>query len=88
VNIPEALAADSGDQTTGLLIISVEPNTPGAGAGLLVGDILIGLEGVAIRDADDLQRALGPERVGASVRLQLIRGGARHELSVTLGVRD
>ena len=36
----------------------------------------------------DLQQALGPERIGATVRLQLVRGGARHELSVTLGVRD
>lgn len=88
VTLPESLASELGDQTTGLLIVSVEPNTPGAGAGLLVGDILVGIEGAPIRDAEDLQRALGPERVGASVRLQLIRGGARHELSVTLGARE
>lgn len=88
VTLPESLTGEFEDQTTGLLIISVEPNTPGAGAGLLVGDILVGIEGAPIRDAEDLQRALGPERVGATVRLQLIRGGARHELSVTLGVRD
>jgi S1-C subfamily serine protease len=88
VNIPESIAGDFGDQSTGLLIMSVEPNAPGAGAGLLVGDILVGIEGDPVRDAEDLQRALGPERVGANVRLQLIRGGARHELSVTLGVRD
>lgn len=88
VNIPEASASEFDDQSTGLLIISVEPNTPGADAGLLVGDILVGIEDAPVRGAEDLQRALSPERVGATVRLQLVRGGARHELSVTLGVRD
>jgi S1-C subfamily serine protease len=88
VMLPEAIANELDEQTTGLLIMSVEANTPGSGAGLLVGDILIGIEGSPIRDAEDLQEALGPERIGATVRLQLVRGGARHELSVTLGVRD
>lgn len=88
VTLPESLGSELDGQATGLLIVSVEPNTPGAGAGLLVGDILVGIEGAPIRDAQDLQRALGPERVGVTVRLQLIRGGVRHELSVTLGVRD
>jgi S1-C subfamily serine protease len=88
VNLPEILASEMEDQSTGLLILAVEPNTPAAAAGILVGDILVGIEGEPVRDAEDLQRALGPERVGVNVRLQLIRGGTRHELAVTLGVRD
>lgn len=88
VTVPDAVTADLGGQTEGLLIVSVEANTPASGAGVLVGDILVGMEGAPIRDAADLQLALSPERVGATVALQLIRGGARHELSVTLGARD
>ena len=88
VNIPAALAGDSAEETTGLLVVNVEADTPAAGAGLLVGDILIGIDDAPIHDAHDLQQALGPERIGATVRLQLVRGGARHELPVTLGVRD
>ena len=88
VQLPESLAAEFPDQATGLLIVNIEADTPAAAAGLLVGDILVGIEGAPIRDAEDLQQALGPERVGVAVRLQLIRGGVRHELSVTLGVRD
>lgn len=87
VTVPEPTASAAG-QSEGLLIVSVEADTPAAQAGVLVGDILVGIEGSAIRDADDLQRALSPERVGATVRLQLIRGGAAHELSVTLGARE
>lgn len=86
VTVPAA-GAPAG-QTEGLLIVSVEAETPAAQAGVLVGDILVGIEGTPVRDADDLQRALTPERVGTTVRLQLIRGGAGHELSVTLGARE
>ncbi len=88
VHIPPTLAGEFGEQTTGLLIVNVETDTPAAGAGLFVGDILVGIEGTAVADAVDLQHPLGLERVGSLVRLQLIRGGVRHELSVTLGVRD
>lgn len=87
VTVPEPTASAAG-HTEGLLIVGVEAETPAAAGGLLVGDILVGIEGASVRDADDLQRALSPERVGATVRLQLIRGGAAHELSVTLGARD
>lgn len=87
VTLPEPTASAAG-QGEGLLIVSVEAETPAAQAGVLVGDILVGIEGSPVRDADDLQRALSPERVGVTVRLQLIRGGAAHELSVTLGARE
>jgi S1-C subfamily serine protease len=87
VRLPEALAVQLEDQQTGLLVLNVEPGTPAAAAGLLVGDILVGIEGAAVRDADDLQEALGPERVGASVRLQLLRGGQSHEVTATLDER-
>ncbi|MEZ4554274.1 MAG: trypsin-like peptidase domain-containing protein [Dehalococcoidia bacterium] len=81
-------AASAAGQAEGLLIVGVEGGTPAAQGGLLVGDILVGIEDAPVRDADDLQRALTPERVGEAVRLQLIRGGAAHELSVTLGARE
>lgn len=85
VTVPTAGGAEP---TEGLLIVSVEADTPAAQAGVLVGDILVGIEGAPVRDADDLQRALSPERVGMTVQLQLIRGGAAHELAVTLGARE
>ncbi len=87
VRMPEALAAAFGDQATGLLIVNVEPSTPAAAAGLLVGDILATIEGAPVRDAEELRDALGPERVGATVRVALVRGGAQHEVAVTLGER-
>ncbi len=87
VRLPDALAGAFGDQRTGLLIVNVESGTPAAAAGLLVGDILATIEGAPVRDAEELRDALGPERVGATVHVTLVRAGAKHEASVTLGER-
>jgi S1-C subfamily serine protease len=87
VALPPALAAKIGGQESGLLIVSVEAASPGERAGLLVGDILVGMSDEAIADAGDLQARLGPERVGAQVTLRVLRGGEPLELSATLGER-
>ena len=70
-----------------LLIVNVEANSPAGRAGLLVGDVLLGIEDTSTLGAGDLQGALGPERVGAAVRLQVLRGGVRQEVAVLLGER-
>jgi S1-C subfamily serine protease len=74
-------------QESGLLLVNVEADSPAGRAGLLVGDVLLGIEGNPTLRAEDLQSQLGPERVGTSVRLQLLRGGAAHELTATLAER-
>lgn len=75
------------EQETGLLLLGVEPGGPAEQAGVLIGDVLIGLGGAQLRDTDDLQRALSGERVGYSQPLQVIRGGEPREIAVTIGER-
>ncbi|MFN8637943.1 MAG: trypsin-like peptidase domain-containing protein [Dehalococcoidia bacterium] len=87
IALPAALSAKIGEQETGLLVISVEGATPAEAAGLLPGDILVGMEDAAITDASDLQAQLGPERVGATVHLRVLRGGEPLTLEATLGER-
>lgn len=87
IALPAALSAKVGEQETGLLVISVEPATPAEGAGLLPGDILVGMDDAAITDASELQAQLGPERVGALVHLRVLRGGEPLTLDATLGER-
>lgn len=86
--LPEALAARAGGQETGLLIVSVEAESPAGEAGLLVGDILVAIEGDPVRDTEDLQTALGSTRVGESIRIDVLRGGEPAELSATLVERS
>ncbi|MSP22039.1 MAG: PDZ domain-containing protein [Dehalococcoidia bacterium] len=87
VALPAALAAKVGGQEAGLLIVSLEAGTPADQAGLLMGDILILMEGHPLTDAADLQSQLGPERVGAEVAIGVLRGGEPREIAVTLGER-
>jgi len=68
----------------GALVASIEDGGPAATAGVLVGDLIVELDGVAIADPDDLRTALG-DRPGKAVKLVLQRAGQRVELDVTLG---
>jgi S1-C subfamily serine protease len=88
VPLPETLRSSLGlGQESGLLVVGVEPAGPAEAAGLMIGDLLIALGGQAIRNTDDLRAALGPELVGQSAPVRVIRGGESRELSVTIGER-
>lgn len=71
----------------GLILLSVEPESPADKAGWLVGDILISLDGKAIIDIDELQTALRGNTVGRSVTASLLRGGELIETQVTISER-
>ncbi|MBD2156156.1 trypsin-like peptidase domain-containing protein [Leptolyngbya sp. FACHB-16] len=74
-------------QEAGILIVSVEADSPAERAGLLIGDILLTLEGEAIASPHALRSQLRPDRIGQSITAQIIRGGQLIELPVTIGGR-
>lgn len=78
----------TGGQERGLLVVHVAEDGPAAKAGVLQGDILVQLAGQPVANADDLQALLGPERVGSTVALTVIRGGEARELSVEVRARE
>ncbi|HEV2529522.1 MAG TPA: trypsin-like peptidase domain-containing protein [Thermomicrobiales bacterium] len=88
VDIPESLREGSDEVVgRGLMVVHVEQNGPSAGAGLVLGDVLLAIGGQAVSDAESLQRQLGPETVGHAVQVRLLRGGAVTEIPVTVGTR-
>ena len=46
------------------MVLSVEPDGPAEQAGVVMGDVLISLDGKPVTDTDDVQAVLGPEYVG------------------------
>ncbi|HSD89656.1 MAG TPA: trypsin-like peptidase domain-containing protein [Kofleriaceae bacterium] len=70
----------------GALVASVEDGGPAATAGILIGDVLVELDGVAVSDPDSLRTALA-DRPGKAVKVALVRGGVRQEVDVTLGAK-
>jgi S1-C subfamily serine protease len=81
----DAALQESLGQQGGLMVMSVEEGGPAAQAGLLQGDVLVALDGVAVQHLEDLQALLTGERVGKSVRVRFIRAGTPQEKSVTIG---
>jgi S1-C subfamily serine protease len=61
------------DGGRGVLVVGVEPRSPAAAAGLLIGDAIIGFDGRAVETIDDLQRLLTEQRVGRRLLLKVIR---------------
>jgi S1-C subfamily serine protease len=74
-------------QEVALLLIGIEENSPASAAGLLIGDILTGINRYPITDHDELQVRLSGEGVGKSVAVELLRAGKLHTVQVTLGER-
>lgn len=87
VRLPEALGKQL-QQETGLLLVSVEPNGPAEKAGLLLGDVIVGLGSDNIRHLDDLLAALGGDRVGTTMPVRIIRGGQIQQVQVVVGERQ
>lgn len=86
VNLPGGLAAELG-QEQGLLLNSVESEGPAEKSGLVVGDILVELEGERLQRADDLALVLQNAQPGSSVHARRVRGGQLEEIEVTVGAR-
>jgi S1-C subfamily serine protease len=76
-----------GDGGIGAMVMNVDPNGPGAAAGVRQGDIIVKWSGQPIRDVRTLLRALGPDSVGSTVKLSLLRGGEPAEAALTIGER-
>lgn len=85
--LPTPIAEQVG-QETALLLISVEVGGPAESAGMMMGDVLVSLDGLRIRHMDDLMGALAGDRVGKTVPASVVRGGQMLELKVTISERE
>ena len=61
-------------QASGVRVMSVEANSPAASVGVREGDVIVGLDGVAIASVDALHQALDASRVNRDCVLKVLRG--------------
>jgi S1-C subfamily serine protease len=83
--LPDRLATEV-PHLSGALLTALEPKGPAETAGLLIGDVIVSLDGAAIEGPDALL-ALLRTRADQSVALGVIRGGTQIEVRATVGAR-
>ncbi|MFO1519660.1 MAG: trypsin-like peptidase domain-containing protein [bacterium] len=69
-------------QHNGILVISVEPESPAQKAGLREGDILIALDREPIESIDALYRRLTEVRIGKTSAFEILRGTEKLSLEI------
>ena len=87
VRLPAGLADDLG-QETGLLLVSVESDSPADRAGLLLGDTIVAVDSQPTRHLDGLLGFLSSDRVGAETTIRIVRGGQVREVTVVIGEHE
>jgi len=73
---------------TGVLVESVQDDSPAEKAGLRVGDIVLSVDGKDVKSAVDLRLALREKKEGDSVRVDLLRGRARQTVMAKVKERE
>src|SRR6266566_3831700 len=86
--LPEAFRRRlTGASEIGLLVVNVQPDGPAAKAGVLLGDVLVALDGAPVGATEDVQAVVGARRAGSTVTATILRAGAPAEVSMTVGER-
>jgi S1-C subfamily serine protease len=75
VPLPRRIGLATGSGARAIRVSEVEAGGPASAAGVLAGDLLLSVDGVAIEGADELIRLLNAERIGRATTLALLRGG-------------
>lgn len=84
VAVPDALRDAAGH--SGMMVMSIAQDSPGAKAGVAPGDILLSIDGTAARSRN-LAAVLDVSSIGKSVQLRVIRGGEILELQTVISAR-
>jgi S1-C subfamily serine protease len=87
VRLPADLHKTTG-QPAGLLVTSVQADTGAGRAGLLLGDVLLSVDGRPLAGPADLLPFLEAERIGQPLAVRILRAGETKDVQVTVGARE
>lgn len=88
VRLPDALRESLGRaEKTAAMVLEVELGGPAQKAGIVLGDILVSLEGKPVSHLEDVQAHLHSDAIGKPLAAKIVRGGAAQELKIIVGER-
>jgi len=82
---PDLLKAFNLEDTHGALVADVMSDGPAAKAGLQRGDVIVGFNGNKVQDSTELPRLVAAIAPGTKVQVEVVRGGKKMTVPVTLG---
>lgn len=74
-------------QETGLLVSSVQPDSAAARGGILLGDVLVSLDGHGLTHPAELLPLLDEERIGTQAQARVLRAGELRDVGLVIGAR-
>jgi serine protease Do len=85
-NIDQTLATALGlPNNDGVLVSDVQQGEAGAKAGVQRGDVIVNVNGKAVRSTGELRNAIAANGAGKTVKVEIVRQGKHLTLPVTLG---
>ena len=81
---PENAKFFDDSNASGGVVTQVEPDSPGAKAGLQIGDVITEIDGQKVSDAGELQVLVGQKQPGTKIMLKVLRDGKSMDIPVTL----
>ena len=72
---------------TATIVLDVAPDGPAHKANLLIGDLLLSLDGHEVLHPGDVHSTLGPDSIGKTLVAQLLRGGELREVRISVTER-
>jgi serine protease Do len=76
------------DETAGALVSEVAPDGPANKGGVQVGDVIISFDGRKIPEMRDLPRIVAETKIDKSVKVEVVRRGAKKTLRIVTGLLD
>ena len=76
------------ERPRGVCLIQVQPNSPAARGGLLVGDVILSLDSIAVNHFNHLQTLIYGRDPGETINLQIMRENQIRQVAVVLGERE
>ena len=70
---------------TRVIVLSIAPGSPAETAGLMIGDVVVALDGNPVTAIEDVQSALGADRIGTALPATIVRGGRVENVTITVG---
>ena len=84
--VTEDIAKSLGiDETQGAIVADATPEGPAQGAGIKTGDIIVMVNGNAVKGPKELSEMIAKIEPGSKVTVTVMREGSEHNINVTLG---